>query len=185
MPSIVGQLMDQLRRDATSAELRSLSDRVLLFRFVRQRDHDAFTAMVRRHGPMVYTVCYRLLGNAHEAEDAFQASFLVLSCKARSLHCHNSLAAWLHGVAVRIALNARRASLRRPIRHEPLTTDEAFDTNLDPHSHLIKQELFQAVEEEVQRLPNAYRLPVILCSLEGLSQEEAAERLGWGKPRCR
>jgi RNA polymerase sigma factor (sigma-70 family) len=128
---------------------------------------------------MVYGVCHRLLGNDHAAEDTFQATFLVLACKASSLRCRDSLAAWLHGVAVRITLNARRASQRHPIRQESLTDEEAFDACPDSLSHLTACELFQALEEEVQRLPRAYRLAVVLCSLEGLSQEEVAHQLGW------
>lgn len=173
------QLLDHLRRLETSEELRLLDDRALLARFVRQADHNAFTALVTRHGPMVYNVCRRLVGNTHTAEDTFQAAFLVLARKARSLRCRDSLAAWLHGVAVRISLNARRASRRHPIRQDALTAEEVPDAHSDLLSHLTACELFEVVEEEVQLLPRAYRQAVVLCSLEGLSLEEAAHQLGW------
>jgi RNA polymerase sigma factor (sigma-70 family) len=172
------QLLDHLRRLSTSASLASLADSALLARFVYQRDHDAFAALVARHGPMVHNVCYRLLGNAHTTEDAFQAAFLVLARKAGSLRRSDSVAAWLHGVAVRVALNARRGSRRHPVRSETLAADEIADARPDPHSELTLRESLQALEEEVQHLPRAYRLVVVLCCLEGLSQEEAAQRLG-------
>lgn len=172
------RLMDHLNRLSIAADLGSLSDCTLLARFLRQGDHGAFAALVARHGPMVYNVCYRQLGNAHAAEDAFQAAFFVLARKATTLRC-DSLAAWLHGVAVRIALNARRASRRTPVHEEFLPTDELPDTRIDPLSQLSVRELLRALEEEVQCLPSRYRLAVVLCCLEGLSQEEAAHRLGW------
>jgi RNA polymerase sigma factor (sigma-70 family) len=174
-----GQLLDHVRRLTASATLASLGDSALLERFVHQGDHGAFAALLARHGSMVYNVCYRLLGNAHAAEDAFQAAFLVLARKACTLRRNDSLAAWLHGVAGRVALNARRASRRHPVRPESLTAHEVSDGRPDPLSQLTVRELLQALEEEVQRLPTANRLAVVLCCLEGLSQEEAAQRLGW------
>jgi RNA polymerase sigma factor (sigma-70 family) len=154
------------------------ADAALLARFVRQGDHGAFAALVARHGPMVFNVCRRRLGDAHAAEDAFQAVFLVLARKAGGLR-PDSLAAWLHGVAVRICLNARRAARRCPVRDEPVTADEAFDAGPAPPAQLSAREVLRAVEDEVRRLPHAYRLAVALCCLDGLSQEEAARRLGW------
>ncbi|VTR92290.1 sigma-70 family rna polymerase sigma factor : Uncultured bacterium genome assembly Metasoil_fosmids_resub OS=uncultured bacterium PE=4 SV=1: Sigma70_r2: Sigma70_r4_2: F5_F8_type_C [Gemmata massiliana] len=172
------RLLDHLNRLTTSVDLETLSDSALLTRFARQHDHSAFTTLVARHGSMVYNVCYRRLGNVHAAEDAFQAAFLVLARKAGSLRCH-SLTAWLHGVAVRVALNARRAIQRCPVRETLTATGEIPGAHTDPLFRLSVHELLQALEEEVQRLPRAYRLAVVLCCLEGLSQEEAAHRLGW------
>ncbi|MBP3957479.1 sigma-70 family RNA polymerase sigma factor [Gemmata sp. G18] len=172
------RLLDHLNRLSTSMDLEALSDSALLTRFARQRDHSAFTTLVARHGSMVYNVCYRQLGNVHAAEDAFQATFLVLARKAGSLRC-NSLVAWLHGVAVRVARNARRTAQRHPVRKEALTADEVPGSHTDPLSRLSVRELLQALEEEVRRLPQVYRLAVVLCCFEGLSQEEAAHRLGW------
>jgi RNA polymerase sigma factor (sigma-70 family) len=154
------------------------TDSALLARFVRQGDRGAFATLVARHGPVVYNVCRRQLGDAHAAEDAFQAVFLVLARRADGLR-FDSLAAWLHGVAVRISRNARRAFRRCPVRGEPVTADEALDARPDPLAQLSAREVLRAVEDEVRRLPRAYRLAVVLCCLEGLSQEEAARRLGW------
>jgi DNA-directed RNA polymerase specialized sigma24 family protein len=114
------QLLDHIRRLTIPASLASATDSVLLVRFIRQRDQAAFTTLVARQGPMVLNVCRRLLGNAQAAEDAFQAAFLVLARKAGSLRHGASLAAWLHGVAARVALNARRVARRRPTQLEPL-----------------------------------------------------------------
>jgi RNA polymerase sigma factor (sigma-70 family) len=169
-------LLDHLRRLMTPA---AASDGDLLARFARQRDHSAFTALVARHGPMVHNVCCRLLGNVHAAEDAFQGVFVVLARKAGSVGRGTSLAAWLHGVAARVALNARRAARRDMVRQEPDAVAAVPDSHPDPLSQLTVRELLTALEEEVQRLPRAYRLPVALCCLEGLSQQQAAQRLGW------
>ena len=173
-----GQLLNHLNQLASGTDLESLSDSALLARFVRENDDGAFSALVARHGPMVYNVCHRQLGNMHAAEDAFQATFLVLARKAATVN-RNSVAAWLHGVAGRIALNARRTARRHPVREDALTPDEVPDTHTDPLSHISVRELLLLLEEEVQRLPSEYRIAVVLCCLEGLSQEEAALRLGW------
>jgi len=173
-----GQFLKHLNRLTSGTELESLSDGALLARFVRENDNGAFSALVTRHGPMVYNACRRQLGNAHAAEDAFQATFLVLARKAATVN-RDSVAAWLHGVAGRIALNARRTARRHPVREDALTADEAPDTHTDPLSRISARELLQMLEEEVQRLPSDYRVAVVLCCMEGLSQEEAALRLGW------
>jgi RNA polymerase sigma factor (sigma-70 family) len=173
------QLLDHLRRLSIPAALASADDSALLARFAHEHDHDAFAALVAGHGPMVHNVCRRLLGNAHAAEDAFQAAFLVLARKAGGLRPGASVTAWLHGVAARVALNACRAGLRRSAYQQPLAGDEAFDDQPDLLSQLTAREMLTVLEEEVQRLPHAYRLPVALCCLEGLSQHEAAHRLGW------
>ncbi len=172
-------LLDHLRRLTAPAALASCSDSSLLARFSGQRDQEAFATLVIRHGPMVLNICRRLLGDAHAAEDAFQAAFLVLARKANSVRRGHSLAAWLHGVACRVALNARRAARRNAPHAEPLMVAELSDPRPDPLSQLTVRELLAAVEEEVQHLPKVYCLPVVLCCLEGLSQEEAADRLGW------
>jgi RNA polymerase sigma-70 factor (ECF subfamily) len=150
------------------------SDGELLSRFVERREEGAFAALVRRHGPMVLGVCRRILGNAHDAEDAFQATFLVLVRKAASLHLRDAVGGWLHGVACRTALaaRARRARLRR---HERQVNDmpavEASPSDL-------WEELRPLLDREVDRLPDIYRLAIILCDLEGKSRKAAAEQLG-------
>src|SRR5262245_5505383 len=152
-------------------------DSGLLTRFLAARAPPAFEALVARHGPMVLRVCRHLLGNRHDAEDAFQATFLVLARKAANVRPPGALAGWLHGVAYRVALKARQAALRR--RHEGLAPDLAPpDPRPDPLSELTAREALEALEEEVQRLPEAYRLPVVLCCLHGATQEEAARQLG-------
>jgi RNA polymerase sigma factor (sigma-70 family) len=125
---------------------------------------------------MVLNACRRILGDVHAAEDAFQATFIVLVRKAGSMHRPDALAGWLYGVARRVALKAR-GSVHR---HEMLAdAPEPLDPHRDPLDEVSARDLLATLEQEVQRLPQAYRLAVILCCLDGLSQEEAAERLGW------
>ena len=106
------ELIQHIRR-LVSAESSTEADAVLLHRFVQDRDEQAFAALVQRHGAMVLGVCHRILGNVYDAEDAFQAAFLVLARKAASVKPTDALAAWLFGVARRVALKARTASGRR------------------------------------------------------------------------
>jgi RNA polymerase sigma factor (sigma-70 family) len=170
-------LLRQLRRLVNAPAPQPASDAALLDRFVRHADEDAFAEVVRRYGPMVQGVCRRVLGNADEAQDAAQATFLVLARKAAVIHPPGALASFVYGVASRLAQTARRAAARRrqrearcalPPRPQPGPLDE-----------LTARELMDVLDEEVRRLPELYRQPVILCCLEGLSLEEAATRLGW------
>jgi RNA polymerase sigma factor (sigma-70 family) len=170
-------LLRRLRRRAAPPDGANDADAELLRRFVRARDEEAFTGLVRRHGALVRGVCRRVLGDDHDAEDAFQAVWLVFARKAGALHPAR-LAAWLHGVARQVALNARRANARRR-RHEaqsPLAAPARRQP--DPLAELSARELLAVLDEEVARLPEKYRLAVVLCCLEGLDQEEAAQRLG-------
>jgi serpin B len=151
-----------------------VSDGQLLERYVRARDEVAFTALVRRHGGMVLGVGRRVLRNLHDAEDAFQATFLILARKAASLDRQHSLANWLHTVAHRVALKARLSGQRRH-RHETAAgtpTSEECDT-VDLH------ELLALLDAALQRLPEKYRAPLVLCYLEGKTNEAAAIELGW------
>jgi RNA polymerase sigma factor (sigma-70 family) len=170
-------LLDRLRRLA--ARPGEDSDAALLGRFARLRDEEAFAALVARHGPMVLSVCWRVLGDAHAAEDAFQATFLVLARKAGALRRPRGLPAWLYGVAHRVALKARTAAARRHLSAASPAESETPDPRPDPLAVLTARDLLRVLEEEVQRLPGVYRMPVVLCCLEGLSQEEAARRLEW------
>jgi RNA polymerase sigma factor (sigma-70 family) len=154
------------------------SDAALLTRFARHRDEAAFAELVSRHGPMVLRLGLRLLADSHAAEDAFQATFLVLARRAGSIRRRQSVAAWLYGVAYRVALKVR-ATRKRRHEEDPGVAPDPADPHPDPLAHLSARELLLALEEEVQRLPEVYRLPVVLVCLEGLSQEEAAQRLGW------
>jgi RNA polymerase sigma factor (sigma-70 family) len=150
-----------------------LSDRALLQLFLTQGDPRAFEAIVARHGPMVLRVCRRVLGQAQDAEDAFQATFLVLVRQSASIRKCDSLASWLHGVAYRMATNARRSAARRR-RHEQARA--AGPQCPAPHPALV--EVQAALDEEVLALPASYREPFVLCCLEQHSCAEAAGLLG-------
>jgi RNA polymerase sigma factor (sigma-70 family) len=154
------------------------SDTALLDRFIRARDEKAFAALLVRHGPLVLHVCQRILGDVQDAEDAFQAAFLVLARKAAALRHPEALPAWLSGVARRVALKAQSAKARRSCEVKPLSLSPS-DSRPDALAELSVRELLAILDEEVQRLPEAYRLPLILCCLEGRSLEEAARQLGW------
>jgi RNA polymerase sigma factor (sigma-70 family) len=154
------------------------SDGQLLTKFGDGRDETAeraFATLVERHGPMVMRVCRAILRDEHEAEDAFQATFLVLARKARSLWVRDSLGPWVHGVACRIACRARTAAARRRRQEQRgaamATTLASSDKSWD--------DLAETVHEEVGRLPESYRAAVVMCDLEGHTQEQAARRLGW------
>jgi RNA polymerase sigma factor (sigma-70 family) len=146
----------------------------LLERFVRQRDQEAFAELVARHGPLVMGVCRRALGNVQDAEDVFQATFLVLARKAKTIRKPASLSCYLHGIAYRLALKALAESQRRRI-HEQRAAVLGDSTEVD----LSWPEVRGLLDEELQRLPEKQRLPLVLCYLEGLTQDEASRRLGW------
>ncbi len=151
-------------------------DRLLLERFVRQRDEAAFAALVARYSAMVLRQCRRVLGDAHAAEDAFQAVFVILARKAGSIRQPEALPGWLHGVARRVALKARTRTTARPPA-EALPGDALPDPRPDPLTQLSARELLDILDEEVQRLPSNQRSPVLLCCLQGRTQEEAARIL--------
>jgi RNA polymerase sigma factor (sigma-70 family) len=153
------------------------SDEELLERFVAGRDEGAeaaFAALVERHGAMVLGVCRRVLGDQHAAEDAFQATFLVLAKKAAAIAHKEQLASWLYGVARRAALDARARSTRRQAREKRL--DAMLPA--EPNDHAFTSELRSILDEELARLPERHRAAIVLCELEGLSRREAAVRLG-------
>jgi RNA polymerase sigma factor (sigma-70 family) len=151
------------------------SDRLLLERFVRKRDGTAFTALVERHGPMVLGVCRRVLGNLQDAEDAFQATFLVLVRRAASLREPALLGNWLYGVACRTARKARAQAARRQQLERQATAMPAVEPSADDKGRQLRALL----DAELQALPEKFRAPLVLCYLEGLTNEEAARRLGW------
>jgi RNA polymerase sigma factor (sigma-70 family) len=172
----VGKTLADVVRDLGRSErLRAalvLPDEQLLERFAHLRDEAAFEALLHRHGPLVFGVCRKLLYDAHDAEDAFQATFLILARKASSVAPRSLVGNWLYGVAYRVAARARKAALRRPRQQLAVEvaavpgTDRTADPDLAPLLH-----------EELQRLPEKYRRPVVLCHLEGKTNEEAATRL--------
>jgi len=154
-----------------------MTDAQLLALFVARRDETAevaFEALVERHGPMVFRVCFGVLRDEHAAEDAFQATFLVLARKARSLWVEASLDCWLHGVAHRVASKARSESMRRR-RSERQIAEMAAKAAIPGDSC---SDVGAVLSEEINRLPERYRAPLILCCLEAMSYEVAASRLG-------
>lgn len=151
------------------------ADAELLARFVETRDPRAFEEVVRRHGPLVWSVCHRALPNRADAEDAFQAVFLALVRSAPNIRDGRGLPSWLHGAAVRACLKAKRSFARRAARERAAAQPEASQ----PVGDAAWEALVLAVHEEVQRLPGAERAAFVLCELEGVSQPDAAARLGW------
>ena len=127
---------------------------------------------------VVFQVCWRILRNSHDAQDAFQATFLVLARKAATIYPQEALPSWLHGVARRVALKTRTARFRHK-RVEQSLQDSPMDSRFDPLAELLSGEQCDIVDDEVRHLSEVYRLPVILCCLEGRSLEEAARQLGW------
>jgi RNA polymerase sigma factor (sigma-70 family) len=168
----LGRVVDRLRRFVGG---RKDSDARLLADFLRDGSESAFEAIVQRHGPMVLAVCRRVLANASDAEDAFQATFLVFVRKAASISKRASLASWLHGVAYRTALKARTLSAQRRFHERralPMTGD-------DSERQAAIRELRPVLDEELAGLPAKYREPLVLSYLEGKSKEEIAQQLGW------
>ncbi len=172
-PAIIAVLR-HIRRMSGGAADGQPGDRQLLEDFAGSRDEAAFAALVSRHGPMVLSVCRGVLGDAHAAEDAFQATFLVLARKAGSIRHRKSAGGWLCQVARRVALRARARAADRLERERGAVAMSSAEPWLD----LSLRELRSAVHEEVGRLPEKYRTPVVLCHLEGKTQEEAARLLG-------
>jgi RNA polymerase sigma factor (sigma-70 family) len=165
----------QHTRKLVSAELvGGLSDHELLERFVRSRDEVAFTALVERHLPMVLGVCRRILGQPQDAEDASQATFLVLARTAASIRKRTSLGSWLHGVAYRLCRRIRRAETRRRIRE----ARAGGATPANPTQEASWREVQAALDEELTSLPEKFQAPLVLCYLEGRTRDEAAEQLG-------
>ncbi len=164
--------------DGVAAEL---SDQELLARCTSRAGWDAsseraFATIVARHGPMVLRVCRAAIGDEHDAQDAFQAVFLVLMHKARSLWVRDSLGPWLHAVALRVSAHARAKVARRRI-HERRYAAAASPCVAD-HT-LLGDDSIATLHEELSRLPEGCRKALVLCDLEGLTHEEAAGRLGW------
>ncbi len=150
------------------------TDGQLLDRYVQARDSDAFALLVHRHGPMVLGVCKRVVGHGHNAEDAFQATFLILVRRAESIQPREMVGHWLYGVAYRTALSARHAAFRRWSREKSLGEMALADQNSGPAS----TDWLPLLDREIHRLPEIYRRPVVLCELQGKSRREAARLLG-------
>lgn len=176
----LNNFLHRLCRGMAVELLGDQNDRQLVERALAQPNGVALQAIVHRHGAMVYRVCWRVLQHAQDTEDAFQATFLVLAQKLRTVRKHDSLASWLHGVAHRVAVKAKlqAAARRRRESRAPLCA-------ATPPDDLTWKEFRAALDAELCRLPDKWRLPLILCYLEGRTQDEAAGQLGWSKSTLR
>jgi RNA polymerase sigma-70 factor (ECF subfamily) len=159
---------------AEGEECGAAPDGSLLDKYVTQRDESAFTALVQRHGQMVWGVCRRLLPSHHDTEDAFQATFLILAVKATSIVPRGMVANWLHGVAYQTALKARALSARR--RRTEVQVQELPEPIVAEHASC--SDTRSLIDEELCRLPDRHRAAVVLCDLEGNTRSEAARHLG-------
>lgn len=177
----IGDALRQIHRLFSQGTAAGLSDASLLRQFTTTRDEEAFAALVARHGPMVLAVCRSVLRDPRDAEDAFQATFLVLVRQAGSLWVDESLGGWLHRVAQRVAVRARADTMRRHVRERREAAMDAFaspDNSSDGPSP-------EALHEEIARLPDSYRQAIVLCYLEGRTQVEAARELRCGEATIR
>jgi RNA polymerase sigma factor (sigma-70 family) len=168
------QVVRRLRGALATRETAQLTEEDLWGRYVRERDEAAFEALVRRHGPMVLSVCRRILRNEQDAEDAFQATFLVLVRKAAALRSPRTLANWLYGVARRTALEARSAAAKRRAKEAAVLPRIVM-----PDDH--RNDLRPVLDQELGRLAEKYRIAVVLCDLEGKTRKEVARQLGWAE----
>jgi RNA polymerase sigma-70 factor (ECF subfamily) len=172
--SQISEFLQSVRRAALRRDEMGLSDGQLLDAYVQSREEAAFAALVHRHGPMVWGVCRRVLGDERDAEDAFQATFLVLVRKAASIVPRERIANWLYGVSRKTAIRARAMAVKRKAREKQV--------NEMPEPARIEQDapgdLLNLLDEELLRLPEKYRTAIVLCELEGKSYKEAARQLG-------
>ncbi len=169
----VQSVLRQVRKLVGSQDAQGLADGELLNRFTTHRDEAAFEVLMWRHGPMVLALCRRVLKNRHDAEDAFQATFLTLARKAASIAKHHSLGGWLSRVAYRIALRVKtsaKGSLPRRDGLNQLHASEGAD-------QIGREDLRVLLDQEIERLPEKYRLPIVLCYFQGKTNQEAAQQL--------
>jgi RNA polymerase sigma factor (sigma-70 family) len=151
------------------------SDGQLLGRFVADQEEAAFAALLRRHGSLVWYVCRRVLGSVQDAEDAFQATFLLLARKAASIRKHEAVASWLYGTAYRLAKRVKLQNSRRQARERQV----GDMPTREPALEAAWRELQTLLDDELHQLPEKYRAPLVLCYLEGKTHEQAAQQLGW------
>jgi RNA polymerase sigma factor (sigma-70 family) len=173
------RLLGRIRRVVAAQSPSRQSDVQLVQQFIRERDETAFATLVARHGSMVLGVCRNVLHHQQDAEDVFQAVFLVLARKPQSIRKQQALSSWLHGVAYRLALKARARRSRREVcdrqDRERMTPDVGSASTVDD---LTVRELSAILHAELERLPDTYRTPLLLCYWEGKTRDEAAERIG-------
>ncbi|HEY7157208.1 MAG TPA: sigma-70 family RNA polymerase sigma factor [Gemmataceae bacterium] len=168
-------ILRHIRRLTAEHANAARTDRELLHRFGTHHDETAFAALVRRHGPLVLGVCRRVLRQEQDAEDVFQATFLLLARKAASRGWRDSIGGWLYRVAYRLAVRARRQTSRRLAR-ERQAVDRRAD---DPLAEVTLREAQQTLDDELNRLSDKFRVPIVLCCLEGRTRDEAAKQIGW------
>jgi RNA polymerase sigma factor (sigma-70 family) len=170
----MNKAIEHVRSILAKQDVAGMTDGDLVERYLHRQDETAFEALMQRHGPMVMGVCRRVLGNSHDAEDAFQATFLLLVRKGASLRSPGLVGNWLYGVAHRTALEAKRMALKRRIREAAVTprpeTLEDFWADLRP-----------VLDRELERLPTKYRAVLVLCDIEGKTRKDAARQLGWAE----
>jgi polysaccharide biosynthesis/export protein len=173
--SQINHFLGHMRRTALLRERSGLTDGQLLELFIVYHEEEAFAALIRRHGPMVLGVCQRVLRHLQDAEDAFQATFLVLARKAPSVVPGDRVGNWLYGVAYRTALKARTAAARRRQMERRAISARGPASGAEA----IANDWLAVLDEELRRLPAKYRDPIVLCLLEGKTRKEAALSLGW------
>jgi RNA polymerase sigma factor (sigma-70 family) len=168
------EIVNHVHRLAVSLDPEVATDGQLLEGFIARGDEAAFAALVRRHGPMVLGVCRRVVGDPHDAEDAFQATFFVLARKADDIRPRDMVGNWLYGVAYRTALKARTVRQRRRAVEKQVQ-------NM-PHPAIVEQEVWNDIQplldQELTKLPDVYRTPVVLCDVEGRARKDVARQLG-------
>jgi RNA polymerase sigma factor (sigma-70 family) len=170
----LGTLVRQIQKLTGAESVQDLTDGQLLENFAVRREEAAFAALMQRHGPLVLGVCRQVLHHEQDAEDACQATFLVLARKAASIRKADSLASWFYGVAYRTALKAKYNAARRRVHERACPTPAP-----SPSTETTFRELQDLLHEEVNRLPEKLRAPFVLCCMEGQSRADAARQLGW------
>jgi RNA polymerase sigma factor (sigma-70 family) len=178
----LGAALRQINRLFADGAVTGLSDAQLLERFVGRRDATSFEALVARHGPMVLSVCRGILRDPNDADDAFQATFLILVKKAGTIGGRVVLGGWLYRVAHRVAIQANIAAARRNACEREAGQMKTASATFGP---VIGDDLLPALHEEIARLPEKYRLPILFCELEGLTQAQAAGQLRWSERTLR
>jgi RNA polymerase sigma factor (sigma-70 family) len=175
VPGNAGTILRHIRTNIDTQAAHGLTDGQLLERFVASRDESAFASLMRRHGQLVWGVCANRLHREQDVEDAFQATFMILVRRAATIHKKESVGSWLHGVAYRVAMRAKKnVSKRRGQEREAAAKkcqESASETGL--------REIQAILNEEVHGLPEKYRAPFVLFCLEGRSRREVAQELGW------
>jgi RNA polymerase sigma factor (sigma-70 family) len=174
IPRNLDCVVRHLRRLSGVATDDAPTDQQLLACFTSQGDAAAFTTLVERHAPLVWSVCRRSLPYTQDAEDVFQATFLVLLRRAGAVRWQASIAGWLYQVASRLAREVRTRTAQRRLLER-----QAAEARSRRDRHTAGRELAELLDEELQRLPEVYRTPLLLCYLEGLTGDQAARQLGW------